>query len=234
MSLDVPALTPASQTAVSLAFQTPAGRPLRRDAAQNRQRLLAAAAQVFAEHGLVAGVDEVARAAGVGMGTLYRRFPTKQALIDELIGDLRLRLLELARAASGCGHGAGLEELLTEAGQLQADQPGCLQQLWNSSEAQPQAMTEFRQLVVSLLREGQRHGRIRPEATPGDITMVFFSIRSVIDATRTVAPAAWRRHLELLIAGLRPAGDPTSQSELTQKPLSQAQLRRIVGDSSRR
>ncbi|MDQ1718021.1 MAG: hypothetical protein QOE89_1974, partial [Pseudonocardiales bacterium] len=63
-----------------------AARPLRRDAAENRERLLDAAIQVFAEHGLDAGVDEVARVAGVGTGTLYRRFPTKQALIDELVG----------------------------------------------------------------------------------------------------------------------------------------------------
>jgi len=202
-------------------------KPLRRDAALNRQRLLGAAAEVFAERGLDAGVDEVARAAGVGMGTLYRRFPTKQALIDELIGDLRLRLLELARAAAGCDEGAGLEELLTGAGQLQAEQPGCLQQLWNSSDAQPQAMAEFRQLLVSLLHEGQRHGRIRPEVTPGDITMALWSLRSVIDATRTVAPFAWRRHLELLVAGLRPPGDLRWQAALAQKPLTEAHLRRI-------
>jgi AcrR family transcriptional regulator len=207
MSVDARAGRPASLTPT-------AARPLRRDAAQNRQRLLGAAAQVFAQHGLEAGVDEVARVAGVGMGTLYRRFPTKQALIDELIGDLRVRLLELARAASGRGDGAGLEELLTGAGQLQAEQPGCLQQLWNQSNAEPQAMTEFRQLVVSLLREAQRHGRI--------------------DTTRMVAPAAWQRHLELLIAGLRPAGDPSLQSVLTQKPLAEAQVQRIISGASRR
>src|ERR1700712_5816545 len=147
---------------------TPAtGRPLRRDAAQHRQRLPRAAPPVFAERGLEAGVDEVARVAGVGMGTLYRRFPTKQALIDELIGDLRQQLLELARAAGG-GHsgGTGLEELLIAVGRLQADQPGCLQRLWNSSGAQLQAMAEFRQLVAELLREAQRHGRIRAEVPP--------------------------------------------------------------------
>ncbi len=59
---------------------TAADRPLRRDAEHNRQRLLDAAADVFAEHGLEASVEEIARTAGVGMGTLYRRFPTKDAL----------------------------------------------------------------------------------------------------------------------------------------------------------
>ncbi|HEX8092681.1 MAG TPA: TetR/AcrR family transcriptional regulator [Jatrophihabitans sp.] len=162
------------------------------------------------------------------MGTLYRRFPTKQALIDELIGDLRLRLLELARAVSGRSGGTGLEELLTAVGQVQAEQPGCLPQLWNSSGAQPQALTEFRELVVSLLSEAQRHGRIRAEVTPGDITMVFWSVRGVIETTRTVAPAAWRRHLEVLVAGLRPAGDSVPRGVLARKPLTETQLRRIL------
>jgi AcrR family transcriptional regulator len=204
------------------------GRPLRRDAAHNRFRLLQAAEQVFAEHGLEAGVEEVARVAGVGMGTLYRRFPTKQALIDELIGDLRLRLLDLARAASGRGTGTGLEELLTAVGQVQADQPGCLPQLWNSSAAQPQAMADFRAIVALLLVEAQQHGRIRAEVTPGDITMVFWSVRGVIESTRAVAPTAWRRHLEVLVAGLRPAGDPVLRGVLAQEPLTEAHLRRIA------
>jgi AcrR family transcriptional regulator len=210
-----------------------AGRPLRRDAAHNRERLVQAAAQVFAEHGLDAGVDEVARVAGVGMGTLYRRFPTKQALIDELIGDLRLQLLQLALAASARTDGTGLEELLSQTGQLQADQPGCLQRLWNQSQAQPEALRQFRQLLVSLLREAQRHGRVRPEVTPSDITVLIWSVRSIIEATRAVAPTAWRRHLELLVAGLRPAGDPRLHTVLRAKPMSDAQLGRIIGGPSR-
>ena len=81
--------------------QTPT-KTLRRDAAQNRQRLLDAAEQVFAERGLEASVDEVARVAGVGMGTLYRRFPTKEALIAELVRELLEDVLLLARSSLGC------------------------------------------------------------------------------------------------------------------------------------
>jgi AcrR family transcriptional regulator len=73
--------------------------PLRRDAARNRKRLLEAAAEVFAEQGLQASVDDVARVAGVGMGTLYRRFPTKDALIDELVRELLTEDLQDAREA---------------------------------------------------------------------------------------------------------------------------------------
>ncbi len=207
----------------------PAGRPLRRDAAQNRERLLRAAAEVFAAHGLEAGVDEVARVAGVGMGTLYRRFPTKQALVDELIGDLRVRLLELALAASARTDGTGLEELLTGACQLQADQPGCLRRLWDHSDAQLDALRQFRQLVETLLVAAQRHGRVRAEVRATDISMVFWSVRGVIETTRAVAPAAWRRHLQLLVAGLRPAGNHGLPTVLTEKPLTDAQARRIAG-----
>jgi AcrR family transcriptional regulator len=223
------AVPPAAAAAASVT----AGKPLRRDAAHNRERLVRAAAQVFAEHGLDAGVEEVARVAGVGMGTLYRRFPTKQALIDELIGDLRLQLLQLALAAAARTDGTGLEELLSATGQLQADQPGCLQRLWNQSQAQPQALREFRQLMVGLLREAQRHGRVRPEVRPSDITVLLWSVRGVIETTRAQAPTAWRRHLELLVAGLRPPGDSRFAGVLQEKPMSDAQLGRILGGQPR-
>src|ERR1700759_2475171 len=101
-------------------------RALRRDAAENRKRILDAAGRVFAEHGLDGSVEEVARVAGVGMGTLYRRFPTKQALIDELVGEARRGLLARARAAAEYSDGTGLEVLLVSAGALQAEQLGCL------------------------------------------------------------------------------------------------------------
>ena len=87
----------------------PAGRPLRRDAEQNRQRLLDAAADVFAEHGLDASVEEIARTAGVGMGTLYRRFPTKDALISALVHDALTTMLKLAREGTERADGTGLE-----------------------------------------------------------------------------------------------------------------------------
>src|SRR4051794_18831071 len=68
-----------------MALETPTTeRPLRRDAERNRQRILAAAAEVFAERGLGATLDDIARHAGVGVGTVYRRFPDKDALIDAL------------------------------------------------------------------------------------------------------------------------------------------------------
>jgi AcrR family transcriptional regulator len=202
-------------------------KPLRRDAAENRQRLLEAAGRVFAERGPDAGVDEVAREAGVGMGTLYRRFANKQALIDELVGELRRELLAIARTAATATDGTGLEKLLYEAAELQAAQSGCLRRLWQYSVAEPEAMAEIRTRIAELLRAAQRQGLVRDEITAADVAVMMWSVRGVIETTSAVAPRAWRRHLELLLAGMRPVG--STAAILTEKPLTQAEIRKISG-----
>jgi AcrR family transcriptional regulator len=202
-------------------------RPLRRDAAKNKEKLLGAALAVFAEHGLEGSVDEVARVAGVGMGTLYRRFPTKQALVDELVGSARRELLALARTCAELHDGSGLENLLVLAGQLQAGQLGCLQRIWDHSDAEIDAMEKFRDIVRDLLVDGQARGRIRPDITGTDISMILWSLRGVIETTRDVAPNIWRRHLELLIAGLRPPSSPFNH-HLHVKAMTESQARRVT------
>src|ERR1700760_3728659 len=77
----------------------PGERPLRRDAERNRQRILAAAADVFTERGLDATLEGGARAAGVGIGTVYRRFPDKETLISELFRDRVDALVTVAEEA---------------------------------------------------------------------------------------------------------------------------------------
>jgi AcrR family transcriptional regulator len=200
-------------------------KPLRRDAAENRQRLLSAAGRVFAEHGPDAGVEEVAREAGVGMGTLYRRFANKQALIDELVGELRRELLAIARTAATASDGTGLERLLFDAAGLQAAQSGCLRRLWQYSDAEPEAIEETRRHIAQLLKAAQRQGRVRDEITPADIAVMMWSVRGVIETTSAVAPQAWRRHLELLVAGIRPAG--SAVAPLIEKPLTPTEIRKI-------
>lgn len=203
-------------------------RPLRRDAAENRRRVLDAANQIFAERGLAAGVEEVAQRAGVGMGTVYRRFPSKQALIDALVGDLRLQVLALAEAAAAAGRadGTGLETFLVTAGDLQAAQPACLQRIWRDSAAEADAVLRLRELVAEMLATAKQHGRIRSDAVATDITLVMLSVVSIISSTEGHAPGAWRRHLELLLAGLRPdRGSATLQAE----PLDARAVAEITG-----
>ena len=204
-----------------------AARPLRRDAAQNREKLIDAATRVFAARGLDATVEEVAREAGVGMGTLYRRFAHKQALIDELVGGVRRMLLDLAIEARERDDGSGLEQLLVATGLLQAEQPGCLAQLWSHSDAELGALRRYRRILVDLLTVAQEAGRVRADVTNTDVTMILWSMREVVQTTKQTSPDAWRRHLELLIAGLRPPAGAFA-APLREKPLTESQARRIT------
>jgi AcrR family transcriptional regulator len=199
-----------------------AERPLRRDAAQNRRRVLDAAGEVFAAHGLEAGVEEIARVAGVGMGTLYRRFPTKDALIAALVHDVLDAMRELAEVAAARSDGTGLEFFLESASAYQAQHSGCLPRLW-SHDVDGDAVTGVRAAIAGLLADAKAHDRVRRDVTPTDLTMIMWSIRGVIETTSAVAPQAWRRHLDLLIAGMRP-----TSATLQRPPLTRTQVDRII------
>ena len=192
-------------------------RPLRRDAAANRERLLAAAEEVFAEHGLAASVEEVARVAGVGMGTLYRRFPSKDALVDELVRTVLTRFADAAEEARATSDGDGLEAYLRSACLLFADHRGCLPRLWSGPDEQ--ALIERTRRLVELLVDAKRHGKVRTELTSTDVTVSLWALRGVITTAGGAEVRLWGRHLELLLAGMRP-----SPWVLTAPPVSQQRL----------
>jgi AcrR family transcriptional regulator len=211
---------------VSSAVPVGPARPLRRDAAENRERLLAAARQVFDAQGLNAGVEEVARVAGVGMGTLYRRFPTKDALIEALVHEVLTNIIRLAVEAGSRPDGSGLEYFLQAASAHQAEHRGCLPRLWWHTD--DEMVRQARGLIAGLLADAKRHFRVRQDLTSTDLTMVLWSTRGVIETTHSVAPEAWRRHLDLLLAGMRP-----SPEALPHRPLSQKHLDTILSDTGR-
>jgi AcrR family transcriptional regulator len=197
---------------------------LRRDAAENRQRLLDAAAIVFSERGLEASVDEIARVAGVGMGTLYRRFPTKDALISELVRQLLTDLVVLARAAREVSDGSGLERLLFETGVVQSSHRGCVSRMWND-EHTTALKDEFREISTELLARAQDAGRVRREVTVTDLDLIFWAVRGVVETTRGVSDTAWRRHLAMVIAGLRPGAEDFSEEPVTEQVVTTAKVR---------
>jgi AcrR family transcriptional regulator len=208
-------MTPAADGAPA-ATATATSPPLRRDAAGNRARLLAAAAKVFADGGLKAGVDDVARVAGLGMGTLYRHFPTKDALIDELVRELLVDLLQAARDRRAELGGTGLEHFLGDVGAQQSARLGCLPRLW-STPRHVEIMNEIRTETAGLLADAQAHGRVRADLVPTDVYAVMWSLRGVIVTTHAAEPEAWRRHLEIVVLGLRPSDVP-----LTHAPVPEA------------
>jgi AcrR family transcriptional regulator len=200
--------------------------PLRRDAAENRRLVLDAAARVFAEHGLEASVEHIAQVAGVGIGTLYRRFPTKDALVAELVRDVLSTLCQLAADATDQPDGSGLEHFLVASSEYQAEHRGCLPRLWNA-DADDVAVHEVRRTIATLLDDAKHHGVVRQDLTSTDLTLTMWSIRGVIETTRDVAPDAWRRHLDLLLAGMRPTDQPFAH-----RPISRAQVDKVLASES--
>jgi AcrR family transcriptional regulator len=191
-------------------IESPAPRTLRRDAARNRERLIHAAWETFAELGPDAGVEDIARRAGVGMGTLYRRFPTKEALIQALHDDLIEELFAGTREAiAETPEGRGLETFLWHAGAVTADHCGCLNKLWRLAEPD---MTGHRRelwtMVAELLQQAKQAGEVREDLTLTDVYLCMLSVRALVEDTVRVAPDAWRRHLSVILAGFRPADRP--------------------------
>ncbi len=203
-------------------------RALRRDAAENRQRLLDAAATVFSERGLDVGVDEIARVAGVGIGTLYRRFPTKDALVSELVRQVYDDFLALADEALSAPDGEGLEQVLYGTGAILASNRGCLSRMWNDDETTI-LRDEYRRILFELLARAKQHGRIREDAADADLDLIFWSVRGVVATTRGVTDTGWRRTMAIMIAGLRPGADTLDES-----PMSAQHVAQIIDNLSAR
>jgi AcrR family transcriptional regulator len=205
---------------VSPAAPSEGVRALRCDAARNRDRVLAAASAVFTDHGLDAGVAEVARAAGVGMGTVYRRFPTKEALIDAVVAETLDGIIAMATSALAEPGGGGLEKFLFSACAYLAEHRGCLPRLWRTDRSE---VPIARELIGALLEDAKLHGCVRAELTATDLTVCLWSVRGILETVGDRAPEAWQRHLELLIAGMRPSAEP-----LGRRPMVQTEVDRVL------
>jgi len=172
---------------------------LRRDAAANRERLITAALDVFNSVGLDAGVEVIAQRAGVGVGTLYRRFPTKDALIDFLVDELMADITERAAMARGVPDGHGLEQYLRQLADALSAHRGCLSRIWNSERDH----SELSRRISVLLREAKAAGAVRADVTRADITTVAWALRGIIESAGDDAAVACQRHLDHLFTGMR-------------------------------
>jgi AcrR family transcriptional regulator len=198
---------------------------LRRDAQRNRDAILVAAQTVFSERGLDAGVDEIARCAGVGMGTLYRRFPRKDDLIAAIFEQ---RLDELAVSAEEALEDPdpwnGLVRFLEAVGESQAANRGftdILAHALRREGALTPARRRLRSLNARLVERAQEAGVLRDDITAEDVTVFLMSMCPVVDATSEVAPDFWRRFLAISIDGLRADG---TRAPLPSPPLTTQQL----------
>lgn len=180
-------------------------RPLRADAARNREKILLAAAKVFAERGLDATLDEIATAADVGVGTVYRRFPDKDSLVAALFEKKIDDLATLAEQAglienSWNGFVWFLEQVLAR----QCENKGLRDVLAGSPyahEAMEAAASRIVPLVMALMQRAQRDGYLRPDLVEADVTVLEKMISSLA-STAHDTPELWRRYLAIILDGL--------------------------------
>jgi AcrR family transcriptional regulator len=201
-------------------------KPLRKDAERNRQRVLDAARELFAERGLGVSLDDIAHHAGVGVGTVYRRFPDKELLIDALFED---RIGEMLKAASESLEMAdpwlGFVHFLERALELQADDKALKELLLSTSEAHARIESARRQIepvVAAVLERAQQVGAVRADLEVSDLLLLQHGIGEVADYTREAAPQVWRRMLVIVLDGLRP--DRRRPSPIAEAPLDDEQI----------
>jgi len=193
--------------AVTSTVSEETGRPLRADARRNRERILQSARAAFAESGADAQIDDVARHAGVGVGTVYRHFPTKQALLTELVRQTFRLFTGWAREAREAGGEpfALIEGLLRRIAETAAGDAGGQYALASSdaqaarSEAQAE-QDELIAVIAELTGRARRAGTIRPGIEATDIAML---ICGVVSAMGPRPGFDWRRHLDLVTGTLR-------------------------------
>ncbi len=198
-------------------IQAGTGRPLRRDAQRNRERILAAAREVFAERGPGATLDDVAARAGVGVGTVYRRYPNKDALLDELCEQ---RIEELAALAAVSVRDpdpwralVGFLERVAELYVADRALEHLVVHLGRGEQRVARARAALSAPIAALVERARASGRLRADFEATDIPMVHRMLAAAVHETHALSPDLWRRYFTMIVDGLaaeRSAPTPTT------------------------
>lgn len=188
-------------------------KPLRRDAERNRQLILQAGRELFAERGLAVSLDDIASRAGVGVGTVYRRFATRDDLVDALFHD---RIDELVANADEAlqldDPWKSIEHLLFGYMEIQAGDRSFGPVVMTNAHGRgglDRARVQLKPRVDEIIKRAKEAGVVRPDLEATDIPMIILTVGQLQNAARDVAPDAWRRHLTIILDGLRPSRDDT-------------------------
>lgn len=189
-------------------MSTIAHRRQRADARRNRAKVLAAAAAAFAESGLEAQIEDIARRAGVGVGTVYRHFPTKETLVEALAGEHFEQLAEIAEAAlreQGEAWEIFAATIWRSANAAAADVAWCELLGGHPSAAQAASSAQLRlaAAMTTLITRAQAAGAMREDATVDDIRTIMCGFGHVAAAQRAGSAMRWERYLEIALDGLR-------------------------------
>jgi AcrR family transcriptional regulator len=204
---------------------------LRADARRNRERIITTARTVFAERGIEVPMEEIARAAGVGVGTLYRRFPDRDSLIRAVGVDVFQRVLDEARAATAreSDPWQALTELLHRAADLRTVvrlsmlSPRAREILAGDPQAEA-VRDEVLEILDRLVREAQDNGTMRRDVSSGDIgVMLSLVLQGVQGMPEDISSTVPARYLALMLDGLR----AIPGSPLPGRPVTTADIARV-------
>jgi AcrR family transcriptional regulator len=190
-------------------------KPLRADAERNRRRILDAAAELFSERGLGVTLNDVAHHAGVGVGTVYRRYPDKEHLIDALFEE---RIGELAAIVAAHLDDPdpwhGLVTAITDLLELQERDAAFKELLLSSTYGHPgivRMRDQLAPITAQLVARAKAAGTLRPDVERQDFPLIQIMLGSIIDCSREAAPGLWRRYLEMLLQGMRAEPEPPAE-----------------------
>jgi AcrR family transcriptional regulator len=179
-----------------------AARPLRADARRNRERILKAARAVFSEQGMHSQIDDVARRAKVGVGTVYRHFPTKEALVEALVRERFEEIAGYAREALEREDAwEGFCELIWRAAERNAADMAFCEAVAFTDQSRVVEEVGLARSTATLMERARAQGRMRADATQSDVPMLMCGAGSVMRTSP--ASDAWRRYLTLMLDGLR-------------------------------
>jgi len=210
-------------------------RPLRRDAARNRQRILEAADDLFRQRGLSASLNDIAHHAGVGVGTVYRHFPDKDPLIEGLFEQRFEELatqIEQALADPDPWH--GLTSFIRSTSSLQASDRAIKDLLTGGHEGLLRiARVRARLMPIGqeLVRRAHASGRLREDVDAADLPLIQGMMGPLIDASAEIDPALYRRYLDIIIRGI--ATRPDLEPSLSTPPIGLDRVDEIVLNFSR-
>ncbi|UDY24632.1 TetR/AcrR family transcriptional regulator [Nocardioides sp. Kera G14] len=182
-------------------------RPLRKDAVINRERLLAAARELFAVRGLDVTLNDIAHHAGVGVGTAYRRFANKEEVIDALFEEALQDIAAVANEAlTEPDAWAGLVMFLERSLHMQFGDRG-LNQIMNNAALGRDRVSDARDhiapLIHQLVERAQEQGVVRPDLDQSDLIFVQLGLSAIMESSRAIAPGLYTRYLTLFLDGIR-------------------------------
>jgi AcrR family transcriptional regulator len=203
--------TPTETEPLNVSVSAPAvvERAMRADARRNREAVLAAAKKLFADRGLDAQMPDVAKRAKVGVGTVYRHFPTKDDLIAALVTERFERLAQKAREGLEAEDAwEGLAELIRFSAQIQADDRGLCEVMGSRPDVMEAAAfaAGLPELSDQLVKRAQRSGQLRRDLVWEDIPMIACGLGRITQATVGPATGRWPRLVEIILDGLRAPG----------------------------